>query len=1668
MSKLPGKHKIAKRIIRFFFLLLVFFLCIILFIRSPWGQDIIVNRVINYVFNKTGTEIAIKRLFVTFSGDIQLEGLYLEDQKGDTLLYSKSLEADIALRPLLFENALELDDLEWKGVTARIIRNEDAEKFNFTFLQEALIPQDSVAGPEKSDPFKMAIGRIILEDFDLIYTDAFLGIDSKMKYGNLFLEVDEIDLDAMHFSVDNFEIHNAQLNYKQSKVLPTNDNEKRPQLPSISIAEFSVDNVQANYTSKPNKLEIYTDLSEFYFNSFKADIANSTYEIDDLRLKNSMISLKNDNVKGGVKDATTNQSLSDFQWPAFNIAASKIDMENNTLFYTRGNSEALKGVFNPNDISLQNFRLKANDLTYEPKLANLNVEALSFLEKSGFLLQSMTFESSLGDAHLKFDAISLVTGNSSIAGAVALKYATIDQLFNTPSGVQVEVKVPNLRFGLEDAFYFQPALAYNANFVNAKQHLFKGQLFANGTLENIVLADTRLNWGDNTSVALSGMMTNPTDITSFSFELSDLNGLTSRSDILLFVSEEDLGITIPQEVKLSATAKGTPQNFITNAKVKIPEGTAHLEGPFNFKNGFDFKGTLNIDSLQLNKLLKNEQFGEVSLTADGSVSGTSLRSLKANFAANISRFQFNGYNYENIATEGQINNGKGDVGLDYKDKNLHFSSAINMVLDTTAYDIQLNMDLKGANLRALNLTSSEIKLRTGAKVLFKGSPDDFDLSATLSGSVAVLDNIQYKTDVIDLVTHIDSSATQLAISSSFLNGNLDSNSSPEKITSAIRQQFLSYFSEASETDAVTDSVKVQINAQLRPEPILTEVFFKGLQRLDTVTLDATFDAVSKKLSADFHMPSAQYKTSILDSLKINLNGDANNLEFSAAIGGLKYRPINIKKTFFEGRLKNRELLLDFVSYDEDEKSVHLAAEMSLQKDTVHLHISPNELILDKSQWSIPDDNSMAFVNEHLYFEQMVLSKDNEKMELTAAAPENQKDHFGLLFENFRLQTLLSFFNPDKALASGVLQGSFILENPYGATGLVTDLTIDEFALLENPMGRLTIEATSNNFSAYTIDMAIMDKGLDLDLSGNYTASEKSANLDIDIDLKKLEMQFLQGFFKEEITQAKGYLSGHLKLGGRLNDPLYNGQISFHQTALEVAKLNTAFNIDTESITFDDAKVSVDQFHIKDANGNLLIINGAIDTKTFDNPGFDLNFKAENFSLLNATEENNELYYGIFSADADVQLSGDLNLPKMRGEIRIEKGTELTYVVPEERLDIQERDGVVIFVNRENPDDILTISEKEEASNRIRGFDIDMGLEIDEDVVFNIVLDQRTDDRLQVQGEANFKLNIDPNGIIGLTGKYELQNGFYQTNLYNLVSRKFDIRSGSSITWLGDPFDAKLDVTAIYKVETSPAPLMSEVTSGIDTGLASVYQDKIPFLVYLNVKGKITTPDLSFELDIPKEAQSDAGGVVYGRVQQLNEQEPELNKQVFSLLAFNRFFPTTGSDGSSGGASSLARNNVNQVLSGGLNTFSDKIFGNSGFELDFDLDSFTDYRGTTAQDRTQLNINAKDQFFDDRLIVSVGSSVDVNGSALPGQKETPIIGNVSLEYLLTKNGRYRLKGYQKNEYTNIIDGQLIVSGLAFIFDREFNKFSELFRPMKDKEETDKKKDKKNKKEKKTLE
>src|SRR5690625_3195916 len=127
-------------------------------------------------------------------------------------------------------------------------------------------------------------------------------------------------------------------------------------------------------------------------------------------------------------------------------------------------------------------------------------------------------------------------------------------------------------------------------------------------------------------------------------------------------------------------------------------------------------------------------------------------------------------------------------------------------------------------------------------------------------------------------------------------------------------------------------------------------------------------------------------------------------------------------------------------------------------------------------------------------------------------------------------------------------------------------------------------------------------------------------------------------------------------------------------------------------------------------------------------------------------------------------------------------------------------------------------------------------------------------------------------------------------------------------------------------------------------------------------------------------------------------------------------------------------------------FSDRLLGDTGVKLDLWLDTYTDYEGGKPQRRTEPDIAAQKKFLDDRLIVKVGSEVDVEGGQGNPQETNPLIGNVSVEYLLTEKGNFRIRGFRKNTFENVIDGQTIVRGLALIFTQEINKFDQLWREM----------------------
>lgn len=1645
-------------------LLLLFLL--ILFIRSPWGQDIIVTKAVSFLSDKTQTKVAVEKLFITFDGDIQLDGLYLEDTKGDTLIYSKSLEANVPLWALIQGNGIGVDGLDWEGVRANITRKDTIQGFNFQFIIDAFATQDStqVETDTISAPLNIILGKLNFKDFDVVYKDAVAGIDSRFKIGKLVADMDKTDLETMTFKASELELADSQITFFQTPVPATPDSENST-LPLLTVDELTLTNVFADYQNKADNIAATVDIQEFYAEVPNIDLANQLFEVDELRLKNSSITLKTETEKNALtekaKDVSEDieQDIQMFEWPTIQLVIGEIDLENNNFSYLVNNEKGKKGVFNSNAIMLTDINFQAEDIVLKDKIAELQLDEASFKEISGIDLKSLQFNFNASDNRLNLSDLKIALNKNAIDGNLQLDYPSLSNLIKMPELSKVAINFASFKISLKDLFLIQPDLKENEYLKTLSQNRITGTLKANGYLSDIKLSKMLVNW-NNTRISANGTIQNVTKPDELAFDIPAFSAITKRSDIILFVKEDDLGVSLPKDVKLVGNATGNLNDISAKAKLTTSQGLATIEGKFKNGETLEFNADLAIEDYKLNELLKNEQLGTLNLRLKANGKGDNINNLDAELEATVSSFKYNNYDVNDLKLIGNIKNGTGNITSNYKDRNLNTNLYATVVLDSVLPEATVEIDIIGADLQALGLMDRNIK--TGMKIYadFKGNSTSFDLATIVDEGVFVYDDKSYLLGDLNALAHVRKDSTSVSIKNKMVNLLLESNTDPQTWTESIKRHVLSYFyRDEVISDSITNPVNLKLRGKISQSPILNEVFLVNVKDLDTINIAVNFNESERKLKANITAPHINYSDYELDSLAFSMDTDLEKFNFNLGFNEITAGPINIQKTVISGNQTNNELSLEFTAFHNQEIMAQVFSKITGTSDELRYHVQPKDFILNKSPWDIPESNEVLIYDKKLVFNDFRIRKGNQAIEITDKLSNISKDHIAVDFQNFKLSEFLSYFNPDDKIASGNLNGNFILEEPFEDTGIVADLDISQLQFMDVDLGTFKIDAKSLSGDRYDFNANMKGGEIDLDLKGDYIANQSGAKLNLNLDINQFNMNALTGFSQGEITETSGSFSGNFKLSGNTKEPIYSGLLQFNDADFKVAMFNSAFTLQNETLNIDNSGLSMTNFTIQDANKNTFEMSGEIGTKSFINPTFDLQVNANDFQVLNATKEDNDFLYGQASFDGSAKITGDLQVPKIDMDMTVSSDTDITYVLPSATVNVEERDGVVIFVNRENPDAILTRTTEKTAT--ITGFDITALLKIGKEATVTIIIDEETGDNFKVSGEGDFNMTMNPNGNLRLSGVYEISSGHYELNLYKIVNRKFNLVPGSRVTWSGDPFDAKLDVKAVYEVEASASSLMAPVYSGSDPAVKGKFRQVLPYYVYLNISGQLMEPEIAFNLDMPEEERGAIGGQVYGRIQQLNNQEDELNRQVFSLLVLNRFYPDPGSDGSSGGVASIARDNLNDAVTDQLNMFSDKLLGNSGFELDFGLNSFTDYQGSSPQQRTQLDIAAQKKLFDDRLIVRVGSEVDIEGSSSSGE-ETPIIGNVSIEYLLTESGRYRIKGFSRNEFQNVIDGQTVVSGIALIFTQEFNKYNELWDAL-FKGETKKEKEEKAKKE-----
>ncbi len=1632
-------------------MLLLLLVVIILFVRSPWGQNIIIKKATSYVSQKTDTRVGLDRLFITFRGDLYMEGLYLEDLNSDTLLYSKKLETGIEIWPLIKNGDIAISKLQWEGLTAKVKRDSVSKAFNFDFLIEAFVSEtDNVkeSGVEDdSSPFpELSLGPVNMENFDLKYDDQILGIQANASWKIIRLVTDEIDLNKMNFGIDEFLIGDADIQYLQFKAFPESEETETPTelpLPLLVLEKLQIQNTKVDYESTPDGIQALVYLDDLFLSLPEANLEDQKILLERLTLSNSDFSLEMADIENPEEpNKATELQSGGFEWPDWWVEIGSLDFENIGFDYSLSDAQIKNGSFNPDAINLSGLDFSVNNFSFKDENVKGRIDQISFQESSGLSLDQFSTKFSISDHQLEIESFNLKTAQSALTADLGFKYHSLVELINKPQDSEFNLSIDELKTDGSEALYFVPELEEELYFNELMKNGVVGSGQVIGDSKNLSIPKFDLKYGEETTLRIrSADFSDFLDSEKIQLDLKEFDLMTTAEAIDPFL--EDYDYNIPHEINLKVKAKGGLKAMIADVLLNTSDGDVAFTADYKDNETYFFKSTLILDQLDLGKIMALSELRPITLETEIQGSGTELSDLEGLMSMKIDNLIWSDYDFSDLEFSIEANDGFAELEMGFQNEALEFDLDLRAKLDTVDSEVNFILDLRKLKSEVFGLTAQDINTTMKVSGSLEGDLEDFVASLNIDEGFFYYDGRSFPLGQVDFQTTMNPETSELKINSDFLVGEFQATGSLADISTSIENYFQELIAKESSSIDLPE-ITAQADFKFHSTPFIDQLLISGIEELDTVHIDLLFDSKARILNSNVFVSNVRYTDIELDTLKIDFKGDQSVLKLDAGFQHLAIGPVDMGETNLVMEFENSMLEFGFISRNDTTKVMQLFSEFSLSEDTVTFHIDPKGLILNSRAWSIPEDNLVTYTPNFLNFNEFNFSRNGQSLSFTNELNNIDTDDIGVSFQDFRLSTLLGFLNPDDPLAKGIANGKLIVENPFEAIGVVADFEVREMEVFEIPLGNLSVEATANSLEEYDFNLSLKEGGIDLDLAGMIVADSVSSKLDLNMSLNAFQLSLLDKISDGEVRNGKGIISGQIKLEGSIQDPIYKGEVFFEEAGFLISDFNTSFLLPNEKINMDNSGFTFNKFNIKDVNGNAFVIDGKVITDDFLDVGFDLKLVTQNFQVMNSTRADNDLFFGKANVDLDMTVGGSMSLPVVTVQLKVNQDSNVSFIVPEDQLDMIERTGVVIFVNHNDPYDILTQREMDISTKGFVGYDVRANLQVDPETVFNLIVDERTGDNLRIQGEADLNMLMNPNGDISLSGRYEVRSGHYELNLFGLVNRRFELAKGSSVVWNGDPMDATLDLTAIYNVRTSASELMQAQLSGTDGETRGQFRQVLNFMVYLKIGGELVKPEISFELDMAEQERGAFGGSVYGMIQQINEKDDDLIKQVFSLLVLNQFFPVMGNDGTTGGSVNLARSSVSQVLSSQLNALSGKLFGDSGFSVDFDLDSYTDFQSGGPADRTQLNVAAQQRLMDDRLVISVGGQVDVEGGSQEIDQGDALFGDVSLEYLLDTRGQWRVKAYRKNQFESVIDGQLIVTGISFIFNKEFNAFKELWK------------------------
>ena len=610
------------------------------------------------------------------------------------------------------------------------------------------------------------------------------------------------------------------------------------------------------------------------------------------------------------------------------------------------------------------------------------------------------------------------------------------------------------------------------------------------------------------------------------------------------------------------------------------------------------------------------------------------------------------------------------------------------------------------------------------------------------------------------------------------------------------------------------------------------------------------------------------------------------------------------------------------------------------------------------------------------------------------------------------------FKDNRFRLSGLMDAKMGISNVYERAVLSGFARVDNFALNADTLGVLDANLALDRSLNRVVVEADIVRGTRtfLDAKG-YVGTKAPYNLEFNLQLDRLRLNLFEPILAGALNRLRGTVDGNLTFFGTTTAPQMRGELRVHRAGFGIPYLGVDYALEgTPAVHIEPGRIFLPSSRFREtSDGSAGVVEASVFHRNLSNWELDIRAQGKDLLALKKPGGPEEFLYGKAYANGNIRIYGPVDLLNIRADATSAAGSEV-FINADNPTEVGES-GFVEFVT---PGSVLLDTTK--GRNIPSGLDFELNLTLVPNSKGHLILDQEAGDAISGSGSGKLKINLKRDGSLTMAGTITVEEGEYLFTLRNLTRKVLKVDRGGTISWTGDPYQATLNINALYSVKTSLSPPLDPAQFAGKRGVAQVD---------VRLTEELTNPSIAFAIRLPNEppnVQSALNNKLYD--------QDKINQQAFSLLIFNSFTADQGSE----------QNYLDRGLSNTYNMVASQLAnyinaGNDAFDLTLNYNTSANTNPTGNAD-SEVEVGVSKQFFDDRITVNGSVGVPVGGNTT-----NQLVGDVEVEFKLSKDGRWKGKAFNRNnQYGNtsaLAQQNAYTQGVGVQYNTDFDTWNEFW-------------------------